>query len=244
MFIALLIFISIIIMWKVSSKKGSAYKEKLTPTMRFILAAGANTAQVADCDAIDIGGNPADNWAKKHMRKLLKSGWNIKDAEDLKETISWLFNEGHNEDCMELAKQYKADPESVKIKKLFKSSEEHVKTMLDTIATKYEKQGILAWDLCRICNVAGWGFLAQYITYEEAIELSVQACKLLQENYSSWDDMMESYFLGLYYWNKDSLSTHNRKQWYEKSKKDADSIYNIPWDTILSPEDVIPPRKK
>lgn len=241
MLLVLLFIIGVIVKFIVGMKKGSAYSEKLTPTMRFILAAGANTAQASDCGCIDIGGNPANNWAKKHMKKLLKSGWGIKNAEDLKETISWLLNEGHNKECMELYKQYKVDNESIEVKKKYKKNKE---LLFTKISTNYEKQGILAWDLCRICNLAGWGFLAKYITYEEAIEISVYACKLIQENYSSWDDMMESYFLGLLYWGNEFMVFKNRSEWYEHSKKNEDSVYNIPWDTVLSPEDVIPPRTK
>ncbi|WML33588.1 DUF1266 domain-containing protein [Clostridium sp. OS1-26] len=235
--IVLLFIIGFVVKVILESKKGSNYKGNLTPTMRFILAAGANTAQASDCGCVDIGGNPADAWAKKHMRKLLKSGWNIRNTEDLKETISWLFNEGHNKECMEVYNEYKVNPESVKNKKM-------KDLVFSKISESYEKQGILAWDLCRICNVAGWGFLAEYITYEEAIEISVQACKLLQENYSSWDDMMESYFLGLLYWNNEFSVTKNRRDCYEASKKNKDSIYNVPWDTVLSHDDVIPPRTK
>ncbi|NRT29264.1 hypothetical protein B0I68_002869 [Clostridium beijerinckii] len=212
--------------------------------MRFIIAAGANTYQNAECSRVDVGGNPANSWAKKHMRKLLVSGWNVKSTEDLRETISWLFNEGHNKECMELVERYKENPEFLENKKLFKTKQRNMNTIMDTIAKKIEKQGILAWDLCRVCNVAGWGFLAQYITYEEAIQISVDACEILQASYTSWDDMMESYFLGLWYWCEDYTTTQNRMGWYESSKKNSESIYNIPWDTVLNPNDVISPRKK
>jgi len=224
------------------SKKGNAYKKKLTPTMKFILAASSNTYTASECSSVDIGGNPADNWAKKHMRKMLKSGWNVRNAEDLNVTISWLFNEGHNVECMQFVEQYKMNPQSVKINKLFKKDRETARERFEIIATKYKDQGIIAWDLCRACTVAGWGFLARYITYEEAIKISVDACKILQRNYSSWDDMMESYFLGFWYWSNDEIRLHNRKGWYEHRDKE-DSIYNVPWDTVLNPQDVIPPRR-
>lgn len=40
--------------------------------------------------------------------------------------------------------------------------------------------------------------------------------------------MMESYFLGLWYWCEDYTATQNRMGWYEISKKNSESIYNIP----------------
>lgn len=244
MFTIIFIVILIAVMVIRDGKKGEAYSKKLTPTMRFIIAAGANTYQALECSRIDIGGNPANNWAKRHMRKLLKSGWNVDNADDLKETIFWLFNEGHNKDCMEMTKQYKGESESVQIKRIFESGANNVERILYTITEKYEKQGILAWDMCRACNIAGWGFLAQYITYEEAIQISIDACKILQNSYGSWDDMMESYFLGLWYWSSNYSTTQNRMSWYEHSKKNKDSIYNISWGTALDPQDVISPRKR
>ncbi|NRT80455.1 hypothetical protein BJV41_004937 [Clostridium beijerinckii] len=81
------------------------------------------------------------------MRKLLVSGWNVKSTEDLRETISWLFNEGHNKECMELVERYKENPEFLENKKLFKTKQRNMNTIMDTIAKKFEKQGILAWDL-------------------------------------------------------------------------------------------------
>lgn len=246
-----MIILSIIIVWLVITvildiKKGKKYSMKITPTMKFIFAVGANTNKNADCNAIDLGGNPSNNWAKRHMRKMLKSGWNVKSAEDLKETINWLFNGGHNVECMELIGRYKQDAESIKSKKFFKADKENDKKNLEKIASEYEKQGILAWDLCRVCNVAGWGFLAKYISYEEAISICVDACKMLQSNYDSWDHMMESYFLGLWYWGNggSNNSIASRRLWYISSKNDPCGTYSIPWNTILDVNDVIPPRKK
>ena len=244
MSIIIIIIIYIVITSILSLKRGGAYFNKLTPTMKFIIAAGANTYQKADCSRVDVGGNPATSWAKRHMRKLLKSGWDVKSTDDLKGVIFWLFNKGHNRECMDILERYKQNPQFFENKKLSKTKQKNMITIMDTITNKFENQGILAWDLCRACNVAGWGFLARYITYEEAIQISVDACKILQNSYTSWDDMMESYFLGLWYWSKDSGTVKNRTAWYERSKKNKESIYNIPWDTVLSPEDVIPPRKK
>ncbi len=244
MFIIIFIVIFIAVMVIVDSKKGKTYSKKLTPTMKFIIAAGVNTYQASECSCIDIGGNPANNWAKRHMKKLLKSGWNVNNADELKETVSWLFSEGHNKECMEMIGKYKGESESVQIKRIFDSGTNNVEKILDAVAEKYENQGILAWDLCTVCNVAGWGFLAEYITYEEAVQISIGACKILQNSYSSWDDMMESYFLGLWYWNNDHLKTQNRIKLYEHSKKYKDSIYNISWNTVLNPQDIIPPRKR
>ncbi|WML32706.1 hypothetical protein [Clostridium sp. OS1-26] len=62
--------------------------------------------------------------------------------------------------------------------------------------------------------------------------------------YYRWDDMMESYFLGLLYWANDFLTFQNRSGWYKHSEKNEDSIYNIPWDTVLSSEDAISPRTR
>ena len=85
---------------------------------------------------------------------------------------------------------------------------------------------------------------AGYINYEEAIKISVDACRVLQANYSSWDHMMNSYFLGLAYWNGAmQTSPESRKLAYEAEKNNPNGIYSIPWDTNLDEHDFIAPRK-
>ena len=36
--------------------------------------------------------------------------------------------------------------------------------------------------------------------YGEAVRIAFETCKLLQENFSSWDDMVGSYTLGYQLW--------------------------------------------
>lgn len=212
------------------------YSEMSTPTMKFIGAAGYNTYRNADCNGVDIGGMYKCLWAKRHMRKLLKSGWGIKNADDLHSSIAWLFNEGHNAECMQLMNIYRENPETKQINP-------KQRQLFDALCTQYDNQGILAWDICRVCNLAGWGFLAGYIKYDEAIKISVDACIVLQANYSSWDHMMNSYFLGLAYWNGSmQTSPTSRKLSYESERSNPNGIYSIPWDTNLDEHDYIAPR--
>lgn len=56
---------------------------------------------------------------------------------------------------MEFVERYKENPKFLGNKKLFRTKQRNMNTIIDTITKKFEKQRILAWDLCRVCNVAG-----------------------------------------------------------------------------------------
>lgn len=225
----------------VDLRRATKYGKKLTPTMKFIIAAGANTYKQSKCTPVDVGGSPTNKSDARAIKHILRHSWSVNSSEDLRETIHWLFYEGHNEECMEIMEKYIVDPKSVKMKKFTKSGKEKSKENLEAIIKNYKEQGIMAWDLCRVCNVAGWGFVAGYITYEEAIKYSVDACRMLQEHFTSWDDMMENYFLGLAYWSGEYTMVRNRRGWYSQDKND---VYNVDWNTQLDYNDVIPARIK
>ncbi|MBQ9989503.1 MAG: DUF1266 domain-containing protein [Lachnospiraceae bacterium] len=49
--------------------------------------------------------------------------------------------------------------------------------------------------------------------------------KQIQENFASWDEYMESYFLGYEYWSEES--SDERRTAYEELRETPDSPYSI-----------------
>lgn len=128
--------------------------------------------------------------------------------------------------------------------------------LIHTIIENYGDRGIIAWDLFRAIDLAADFYNSDYLTYEEALNASLIAAKKLQENFNSWDDYMNNYFLGYQYWSRDILEnplenpplpedgmlnfnesgTAFRKKLYQWLKNEEDSVYNIPWNTELKKE--------
>ena len=65
---------------------------------------------------------------------------------------------------------------------------------------------------------------------DESLEIQYQNALLMQNSFSSWDDMMESYLYGFQYWNGDSgdstlSDTAKRRNIYNSLKELAGGPY-------------------
>lgn len=61
----------------------------------------------------------------------------------------------------------------------------------------------LAWDLGRYVSVAGYGFVAGYLTEAEAWGMILSAAQILQKQFNSWQELGESYIHGREVWSED-----------------------------------------
>ena len=64
-------------------------------------------------------------------------------------------------------------------------------------------EDIAAWDLCRVNQLYADAYVCGYLTYEEAMEGSLQNSLVLQKQFSSWEEMLNSYMLGYQFWKND-----------------------------------------
>nr|WP_317357028.1 DUF1266 domain-containing protein [uncultured Tyzzerella sp.] len=216
----IIIIVGVFLILKYISKL--VYKARLTPTMKFILAANATTTFYLFKTCIDINCYKYSFLPKKFAKYLLSMGWGITNREETIEMIDWLFQEGHN-------KYFKEDVDQLDIEEL-------------KIIGFEKEQNILAWDLCRIIYICGGAYLGGYLKYRESIDYCVYTCKILQKSYTSWDDMMESYWRGVKYWEDDEEVNEFRLRYYEKLKKKKNGLYDISWNTNLDKNDIIGPR--
>ena len=70
--------------------------------------------------------------------------------------------------------------------------------------------------------------------YEEAAKIALETCRMLQDHFSSWDDMVGSYTLGYQFWRGKKMT--DRLKYYKRLKKTW--IYQIAWDTDLREEEL------
>lgn len=211
---------------------GQKYAKKITPTMNFIISCSYLTNIASDLGDYDIGGMPKGTVPRIRVRKSIKKSWGIKNKRTFNETIQWLLEEGHNKDCLEEMEQYRDHIEESSNPELFQK-----------LLTAYPEKGILAWDLCRLCNVAAWGTIAGYIKYKDGIALCVKAGKILQENFDSWDDMIDNYLTGLWYWSGKKEEMTTRKKWYDYERKNEKTIvYKSDFKMNLDENDFIKQR--
>lgn len=209
-----------------------SYIKKITPTMNFIISCCFLTNRASESDGYEIGGMVKGTVPRLKMRRALKGPWRIKNKRKFNETLQWLMEEGHNKGCLEEMEQCQD-----------RIGESPNPELFQKLLDDYPEKGILAWDLCRLCNVATWGTIAGYIKYEDAIALCVKAGKILQDNFDSWDEMIDNYLMGLWYWSGDKEEVATRKEWYDIQRNNEKSLlYRSDFKMNLDENDIIKQR--
>ena len=180
----------------------------------------------------------------------LESSWNIEDRESALEQIKWLQEEGHRAtwrkylDEMEELGWLDLNTEEF-ADALFGSDKEENLFRYVMVYSFYQEgedeESITAWDLIRINQLYGDFYVCGYMTYEEAMDASLENSLILQEMYDSWDEMMASYLLGYEFWQSDPMidddsPTAQRYGYYEKLLKMEDGPYTLDWDMELKKE--------
>lgn len=223
-------------------------KEPLPDTLRFFNAAYAPITERNGGDYNLVGGyNPKNSADAAMIQKGLKSSWEVTDAATAKETMDWLLSEGHNGEVVQYYKDNELDAysrselESVLVEPDFTTEERVMYLCVYDAVQKFGDKAILAWDLSRAEQLLGWYYVAGYYTYEEAMDQSLEVAKKLQESYSSWDEMMESYFFGYQYWAEESMDDSDteaakRYEMYQELKAKEDGPYTVDWNTTLQKE--------
>lgn len=105
-----------------------------------------------------------------------------------------------------------------------------IETVIELAETKAPKE-LAAWDYSRAFSLLSQGYLAGYITREQALEMSFLIAEKIQPLYHSWDDFFEGYFKGYELWSENNSEI--RRQNYQLLKSYENSPYNLPWNLEL-----------
>ncbi len=212
----------------IKKKKRPSTGEELTPTQKFILAASSATrGQEYKC-VIDIWDTHSSEKGRERAKELYEWGWGRLTCEKARETAETCMNSGYN-------KKYLIYTGAIQPTENDNTSfTEYQKKLLDEMHERYPEQGMLAWDLVRTLSIVGGAYMSGVMPYDVASKLALEACRRLQQSFSSWDDVAENYTLGYQFW-RGSRKT-DRLKYYKKLKKTW--IYEIPWDTPLNEEEL------
>ena len=148
-----------------------------------------------------FGGAPADDNSKSMVQSLL-SEWLAEVSET--ERVDWILEN-------------------------FEVSDEEAQNYADWFAfyEQYGSDAAAGWDYSRAMSLLGYYYLAGYYTEEEALDQSMETAVVIQSTFDSWDDFMESYFLGYEYWAEES--SDERRALYEEIKAASDSPFQLDW---------------
>ena len=80
-------------------------------------------------------------------------------------------------------------------------------------------------------SLCGFYYQAGYYTETEALDKSLEIAKTIQGLYGSWDEFMESYFLGYEWWSEEG--SDERRAIYEDLKAADNSMYGLDFGMTL-----------
>ncbi len=184
----------------------------LPPTLRWINTAGSLILETNTMDAGCIGGVN-----EEHQQKVLDSldgSWDITDHDSAVKEITQLIQQGMRAD---FARDMARGGGDKKLRQLWESQGENA---------------LLGWDLCRAAYISSWCFCAHYLSLDEFMELAVTAGEQLQQHFESWDQAMESYLAGLWYWMEpedaeDRRSYRLRVKLWKKLRRPGCGAYGV-----------------
>lgn len=191
-----------------------------------------------------VGGSNKHAVSTSIQKNTLESWWDVTDRLSAEENMNWLLNEGgHRQAFLEEYTYYgfpNMTPEQAQaeISLYVLEDQPYLQLIYDAYA-QFGEHAIDAWDYCRATQLLASYYLADYYTYEEAMDQSLEICKLLQQTYRSWDEMVQSYLYGYQYWMEDDINdpdsdSYARLQIYEQLKASDQNPYEaVDWNMEL-----------
>lgn len=176
------------------------------------------------------------------VRRDLAEVWNIHSREDLLLQIKLLTEYGHNSEFLEYV-DFIDSLTKREYEQLLKEASEidaYMFPLTKEIGDKWEKRGIMAWDLFRVANLSQWGYMAGYLTYNEALAAAEPAAKKLQKNFSSWEEAYDNYVDGHVWWSYTDVKDLKYEEWGRRPEcKEMMEIYKEVFDNSLFKEKII-----
>lgn len=161
-------------------------------------AMGAVLIYMNEGNVYYFGGYEKTEGNQKAAAKILKESWNITDRESLITTINELLQTGARTEYRKEAKELN-DMSAKKLRTAMKQLSGDMKTHYKMVQYNWKKwrtTGLLAWDMCRISHLAQWGYVADYLSLEEAQAVIEPAAVKLKSRFSSWDDVQMNWMDG------------------------------------------------
>lgn len=188
-----------------------------------------------------FGGTAPDSDCVETHKKMLDRQWGVTDRASADESLDWLYNEGHRarftEEMESLAEDGLGGIEKEERADFFCENYGMTQEEAERYARFYEayeekgEDAISAWDYSRVVMLLSSYYVAGYYSETEALDEALEASRMIQTKYDSWDTFTDSYMLGYEYWAEES--SDYRRMVYEMLAADPDSPYSLPWNMKL-----------
>ena len=194
-----------------------------------------------------VGGVEPGGMDSSLLQYTLDRDWDIQDRDSALETVEELKTQGHRVKCRECMEKLEEMGlldcgEKEFARRLMESGIEE--NLFRYVIAYYlyqdglDEDYIAAWDLCRVNQLYADFYICGYMTYEEAMDASLENSRTLQQMYPSWDAMMDSYIAGYQFWQSDPCvdedsPTLERYSYYEILRDMDNGPYTLDWNMEL-----------
>ena len=218
----------------------------LTDTEKFINAMGAVLNKVNGVNYFTMDTSMGEEYAEAladGVAQALEASWGITDAAGLYQTADELMAGMHNPEALSIREEYTGKTEmsreeltaQMEADALDEATKVFLLAAFDAKAA-YGDNAILAWDLSRVHTIMSMGYGAGLCSYEEAMDTCLEAAKLAQSAFGSWDDFNQNYLYGYAYWAEEDLadpetSAGQRQALVEDLK--SEGAFDVDWNTAL-----------
>ncbi len=241
-----------------SGKKSSGTKKPAEPTRKPLESledSSANLGQwgramgsvliaMNEGDVYYFGGYEQTEGNKEAAARILKQSWKITNRTELLTQIQNLLTTGDRKEYRKEAGEMKAMSKK-QLKTAFQQLSGETLThyrMVQYNWKTWKKKGLLAWDMCRVSHLAQWGYVAGYITIEEAQALIEPAARTLSKKFNNWEDVQKNWLDG--YAQHATLDAENpvgtdlevRQKKYEELKKNQRKNQPLYDDSLFGAE--------
>jgi hypothetical protein len=177
----------------------------------------------------------------KAWQDSLAQWWGVHNRAELLDTLQWVERGGHRREFDELARELTAaTPAQLANIRADVRDDPSLSNKVE-IALKYGSEfghkSIAAWDYARYVSLCGWGYIAGYLSEEEAWRRIMPTARLLQKTFDSWEDLGKNHVVGREFWSwKQTQDRGNvTRQCYAKLLTDPSSPWvRLKWDMELS----------
>jgi hypothetical protein len=183
-----------------------------------------------------LSGRVASPDAQESERKMLLQWWDVNSRVELFQALTWLQLQGHRTDFAELGSRVNALTEQqVATIEAAAQKDPQALNQLEITRKNYIRlgqKGILAWDVVRYITLCRWGYLTGYLSEKEAWARIMAAALLLQQTFSSWQDLQSNFLIGREFWSLEQTEKTGGhfREIYERFLQDPKSPWNAnPW---------------
>lgn len=209
------------------------------PGRLWLLACGAPLALQNNEGLCSLSGVVRNKENIDSEAKMLKEMWGISSREELIDTVRGLRNGGHNALWLSDWNIYKSENRDGAYRKAQAALKGQARERAELVARygyQFGERGILGWELGRTISLCRWGYRLGFLSKREAFSMMVEPARLIQQNYGSWKQYLDEYYVGRRFWNaevyldeKNSVERKLRHQFM-----DAQSPFNkLSWTAYL-----------